>query len=162
MVLFGQFRAISIENDMKLKTLISSALLATISLITPIAVLSQPSPTGTFMPGFWQPEAQVNPDRPVRFRLLNQAGVPVRYSVTPEPERVLAPGTVGEISTRLSNQTDDHLSINIYSADAEALVYDYNANNNVVTVRIREAEPGAGSEIDRAVYIDEQGRVYSF
>ncbi|MBD3562353.1 hypothetical protein H6S82_26455, partial [Planktothrix sp. FACHB-1355] len=74
------------------------------------------------------------------------------------PERILAPSSATQFTIRAIDGIADIASINIY-ADNE-LLYDYNANNNVVMVRIRQSD--SKFRADKAVYIDEEGRVYSF
>jgi hypothetical protein len=146
---------------MKRKTLTIIALIASISAAIPTFVFAQPNKrSNSFTPGFWQPQAQVNPNRSITVILLNQADIPVSYSLTPEAERVLPVGGTANVSVRNISRISDIANINIYARDE--LVYDYNANpiDNQVFVRIRRA--GRLARADKSVYIDEQGRVYSF
>jgi hypothetical protein len=146
---------------MKRKILASVALLASLAVATPTVVFSQPNRRqNSFAPGFWQPKVQVNPSRPITVILLNQSGLPVSYSLTPAPDRVLPPGGTTNVNVRNIARVSDVANINIYAR--EELVYDYNANprDNQVFVRIRQA--GNLARADKAVYIDEEGRVYSF
>ena len=146
---------------MKRQILTTIALVASIGAATPTVVFSQPNTrSNSFAPGFWQPQAQVNPNRPITVILLNQAEIPVSYSLTPAPETVLPPGGTANIGVRNITRISDIANINIYAGDE--LVYDYNANpiDNQVFVRIRRA--GRLARADKSVYIDEQGRVYSF
>ncbi|MBD3563496.1 hypothetical protein H6S82_32345, partial [Planktothrix sp. FACHB-1355] len=65
---------------MKLKTLTAAILLASITLVSSTAVLSQPNRrSNSYAPGFWQPKAQVNPKLPITVMLLNQSQLPVKY-----------------------------------------------------------------------------------
>ena len=143
---------------MKLNILTQAALFTAISLVTPSISLSQPSSRGERVPGFWQPRVDVNPNRPILVRLLNETELPVRYSLSPYPDRSLSPGLTADVPISISSKQADFANINIYSS--EELIYDYNADNNIVTVRIRSV--GKGPRADKAVYIDERGRVYSF
>jgi hypothetical protein len=146
---------------MKGKILTAIALLTSITLATPTAVFSQPNKRpNSYAAGFWQPKAQVNPSRPITVMLLNQTGMPVNYSLSLERDRVLPPGGTTNINIGSISRISDIANINIYAADE--LIYDYNAdrNSNLVMVRIRPA--GSLTRSDKAVYIDEEGRVYSF
>lgn len=146
---------------MKGKILTTIALIASISAATPTIVFSQPNKRpNSYTPGYWQPQAQVNPNRPITVILLNQTDIPVSYSLTPAPESVLPAGGTANISVSNISRISEIANINIYARDE--LVYDYNANplDNQVFVRIRKA--GRLARADKSVYIDEQGRVYSF
>jgi len=149
------------EIKMKLKSLTAAVLLASISLVSATTVMSQPNRnTNSRSPGFWQPKTQVNVNRPIAVILLNESGLPISYSLSPNPDRVLAPGSTTQVNVRIGNQARDIASINAYAA--KELVYDYNVNptNNAVMVRIRQSD--STFRADKAVYIDEEGRVYSF
>lgn len=151
---------------MKLKLLITAALFTAVNLLTPASVFSQPNRrTGSYAPGFWQPEGNIDPNLPVQFNLLNESGIPLKYGLNVggkgEGERLLPPGSTSDLFVRISNRTADIASINIYPVNGEALLtFDYQVTGNSVTVRIQSG-PGKRNG-DRAVYLDEEGRVYSF
>jgi hypothetical protein len=124
-------------------------------------VLSQPNTTtNSYRQGYWQPKVQIDRNRPIRVMLLNESGLTVKYSLNPNPEQILAPGSTALINVKISNQARDIASINAYAA--KELIYDYNVNStdNLVTVRIRQSD--GKFRADKSVYIDEEGRVYSF
>ena len=146
---------------MKLKTLTAAVLIASISLVSTTIVLSQPNRTSnSYAPGFWQPRGQVNRSRPITVTLLNDTVLPVSYSLSPNPDRTLSPGSTVQITIPSGSQVRDIASINIYAS--QELIYEYNSNpgENKVTVRIRQSD--SKFRADKAVYIDEAGRVYSF
>lgn len=146
---------------MKLKTLTAAILIASISLVSATAVLSQPNRTrNSYAAGFWQPRGQVDRSRPITVMLLNDSGLPVSYSLSPYPDRSLSPGSTVQITIPKGSEVRDIASINIYAS--QELVYEYNSNprENNVMVRIRRSD--SKFRADKAVYIDEEGRVYSF
>jgi hypothetical protein len=155
---------------MKFHTIGAAALLATLTLITPAVVLSQPSQTGDYEPGYWQPEVRIDPDVPVSLTILNQTGLPLTYnyyssSVTGEivlADQLLVANGAARVNLGVSSQLADISSVNIYNADGAVLLYDFNAQGNQVTVRVRLRLQDSVEEPDLAVYIDEQGRIYSF
>jgi hypothetical protein len=155
---------------MKLKALSTAAFIATCSLLTPIVVYSQPSPTGSREPGFWQPEVNVDPNKPVTVTISNQTGLPLTYnsySSSVSGERLMddqdlpANGTA-QVNVGISSELADIASVNIYNANGAVLLYDFNAQGNQVTVRVRLRLEDSTEDPDLAVYIDENGRVYAF
>lgn len=141
---------------MKLITLITAGFIASNLIIYPTVVLSQKAPS--YAPGYWQPEAQIeDPKQPITVRLLNLTSIAISYTLTPEAERVLPSGRTTNIRVDLSSQPGNYATLNIYSESI--LNYDYNAEGNVVTVRVK---PGSESTNYKAVYISPSGRVYSF
>jgi hypothetical protein len=151
---------------MKLRLLASVALFTAINLLTPASVFSQPNRrTDSYAPGFWQPGGNIDPNLPVQFTLLNESGIPLKYGLNVgargDRERVLPPGSTGDVFVRISNRTGDIASINIYPVSGESMLnFEYQVTGNSVKVRIQSG-PGQRNG-DRAVYLDEEGRVYSF
>jgi hypothetical protein len=147
---------------MKLTALSTAALIATCSILTPMVVWSQPSPTGSREPGFWQPEVNVDPNKPVMVTISNNS-----YSSSVSGERLIddqdlpANGTA-QVNVGISSELADIASVNIYNADGAVLLYDFNAQGNQVTVRVRLRLEDSTEDPDLAVYIDENGRVYAF
>ncbi|HEY9300746.1 MAG TPA: hypothetical protein VIQ31_31160 [Phormidium sp.] len=146
---------------MKIRFLAILVLLTSISVTIPNAVFSQPrSGANTFSPGFWQPQAQVNPRQPIRVTLLNQSGYPVNYNVGRNPVGTLPPNGTSNVTTGSINQVADIVNINIYSSQELRFDYSTDPRQNQLFVRVRLADNPANE--DRLVYIDESGRVYSF
>lgn len=141
----------------------TAALALGISFSTIAPAPAQPSNSGNYVPGYWQPFVAVNPRQAIRLMLVNQAGVPLVYSPTDgafgRGGRV-APGATAVVDIGISNRTGDIANILINPpTEQTTLHYDFAAKGNIVMVRIR---PAAGQRIDKAVYIDERGRVYAF
>lgn len=146
---------------MKVRILTTTALLSAIAFSTP--ALSQPSATGQYQPGFWQPEVQVDNSRNIKVRLLNDTGLNLEYGESGVTISSLPPGATREFNISISNRTGDiaNIPINVKQG-ITALKYEYNVDpaQNLVTVRIRLTSDRERQ--DRAIYIDERGRVYSF
>ncbi|MBZ8181964.1 hypothetical protein [Oscillatoria salina] len=160
---------------MKLKTFTLATAIAAIAGITPLTVYSQPSPTGNYRPGYWQPTATVDNTRFMQLQLINDSGVAVAYDSTnvSAARGVIPTGGLVTISVPPITSANQIANVNIYNPQGALLAFDYrNVGNNVVAVRIRRSDlvygatPGSstdiGAEYDNAVYVDEKGRVYSF
>ncbi|MBD2311412.1 hypothetical protein H6G20_07040 [Desertifilum sp. FACHB-1129] len=147
---------------MKFTAFTTATLLAVLGVGTPVSVLAQPSPTGSYVPGYWQPEAQVSLNRPITVRILNQTGIPLEYGLSGVDVYTLGSNASVDVGVNLSNRPGNTATIAINAQRGTyALRYEYNVtDNNVLQVRVI---PGGGPQpLDRAVYIDETGRVYSF
>lgn len=149
---------------MKLGIITTAALLATISFYPHPPVLAQPSPRGNYVPGFWQPQVALNPNRSIQIVLLNQTGIPLVYTPTVgaavKAQSQLAPRGTATIKLGISDRTGDIANVLINSpTQLDPLHYDFATRDNTLIVRIRRA---GAERIDRAVYIDERGRVYAF
>ncbi|MEC4983113.1 MAG: hypothetical protein SAJ37_11495 [Oscillatoria sp. PMC 1068.18] len=160
---------------MKLKTLAFTTAIAAIAGITPLTVYSQPSPTGNYRPGYWQPTATIDNTRFMQLQLVNDSGVAVEYDSTnvSAARGVIPVGGAITISVPPITSADRIANVNIYNTQGALLAFDYrDVGNNVVAVRIRRSDlasggsPGSSTDIsakyDNAVYVDEKGRVYSF
>lgn len=144
------------------RNLLTAIFLATTCLIPSAPLFAQPSPTGQFEPGFWQPEARVSLNRHITFRFLNQTDRVLEYGKAEGYPSTLPPGQTREISISVTRRKGDIATIPINVAEGTyPLQYDYQVNNNVVTVRIRPTSASDPRQ-DRAVYVDETGLVYSF
>jgi len=147
---------------MKFRILPVIALLATLNASAPTAVLSQPAPDNRYQPGFWQPEGKVNPNTDIKIQLLNQTGYALEYGKAEGDPSLLPAGETRDIYVKISSRKGDIATIPINDrSGAVSLRYEYRVVDNVVMVRIVETR-GDDPRQDRAVYIDETGRVYSF
>lgn len=148
---------------MKLKLIATATILAAIACLAPHPVSSQPATDGGRKPGFWQPEAQVDNTRTITLRLLNETGLNLEYGQSGVSLSSLPVGGQKNVLVRISNRTGDiaNIPINV-KGGTTSLKYDYNVDpqQNIVTVRISTSD--GRTRQDRAVYIDEKGRVYSF
>ena len=142
---------------MKLIKLITASILASSAIaVTPGQVWPQAG-VG-YVPGSWQPEVKAeNPQEPIVLKLVNQSGQLVTYNLDTGPERFLPAGNTTTLTVDLNSQADNYATVNIYNSDI--LGYEYNAEGNVITVRITRGYPESDH---KAVYINETGRVYSF
>lgn len=150
---------------MKRGILTSAAILANIGFYSHLQLLAQPAAIGNYVPSVWQPQAAVNPKQPILLTLVNQTGLPLVYTPTigtsVRGQSQLLPRKIAAINIGISPQTGDIANVLINSLkELDTLHYDFKqvGTNNVV-VRIRRAE---AERIERAVYIDERGRVYAF
>ncbi|NJK73785.1 MAG: hypothetical protein HC942_06120 [Microcoleus sp. SU_5_6] len=148
---------------MKSRLLATAAILGAIAILAPHPASSQPATGGGPKPGFWQPEAQVDNTRNITLRLLNETGLNLEYGQSGVGLSSLPVGGERNVIVRISNRTGDiaNIPINVQGGTT-TLQYDYNVDpqKNIVTVRISTSD--GRTRQDRAVYIDEKGRVYSF
>ena len=148
---------------MKSRLFAIATILGAIACMTPHPVSSQPATDGGQKPGFWQPEAQVDNTRNITLRLLNETGLNLEYGQSGVGLSSLPVGAQKNVIVRISNRTGDiaNIPINV-KGGTTTLQYDYNVDpqKNLVTVRISTSD--GRTRQDRAVYIDEKGRVYSF
>jgi hypothetical protein len=147
----------------KSKLIATAALLAAIACLAPHPVSSQPATDGGRKPGFWQPEAQVDNTRNITLRLLNETGFNLEYGQSGVALSSLPVGGERNVTVRLSNRTGDiaNIPINVRGGTT-TLKYDYNVDPKKNTVTVRISTSDGRTRQDRAIYIDEKGRVYSF
>ena len=149
---------------MKSKILTTAALLVTANLIISVPVLAQDPPARTYQPGFWQPVARVNINRPIAIKLINQTEVVLEYSLTTNeaPPRQLLPrnnAVLREIPLPayvLINPTSSNLDSSRVYLKYEVAVGD----DNLVTVKIRQISddiPG-----NTTLNIQESGAIYLY
>ena len=149
---------------MKSKILTTAALLVTANLIISVPVLAQDPPARTYQPGFWQPVARVNINRPIAIKLINQTEVVLEYSLTANeaPPRQLLPRNTAVLreiplpAYVLINPTSSNLDSSRVYLKYEVAV----GNDNVVTVKIRQISgdiPG-----NTTLNIQENGAIYLY
>ncbi len=163
---------------MKFNIITGAALIATLGVVTPITVSSQPSNSGSYEAGYWQPTATINNNQVINVILQNESGVPVTYDSIYGPRfgtRLSHANTVLLNFPPIKN-AEEIANINIYNGGGALLSFDYRTeDNNTVIVRIRRSDliqgqvdnaavgtSSVSAKYDSAVYIDERGRVYSF
>jgi hypothetical protein len=148
---------------MKSRIITTVAIIVAIGFLAPHPALSQPATEGGRKPGFWQPEAQIDNTRNITLRLLNQTGLNLEYGQSGVSLSSLPVGAEKNVIVRVSNRTADiaNIPINV-TGGSTTLKYDYNVDpqTNILTIRITTSD--GRTRQDRAVYIDEKGRVYSF
>lgn len=149
------------------KRLIKAIFLATLSLTIPASLTAQNPPASTYQPGFWQPKARVDLNRPVAIKLINGTNMMLDYDLTsniePSPEQI-SPGNTAILkgfalpAYILINPTDAKANPN---ASPPNLKYDVEVSqNNEILVKIRKVDrdtPG-----DSTLNLNEAGAVYIY
>jgi hypothetical protein len=128
------------------------------------SVLAQNPPATTYQPGFWQPAARVELNRPITINLINKTGLAVNYAVTnidPNPVLMKAEETV-----TLENVEPD-LYIVLYpdssNPDSSTISLKYEVKvtaDNVVNIMIKQA--GEGMVGDRSINLQRTGAIYIY
>ena len=149
---------------MKSKILTTAALLATANLIISAPVLAQNPPARTYQPGFWQPVARVNINRPIAIKLINQTEVVLEYSLTTNeaPPRQLFPRNTAVLREiplpayvliNSASSNPDHSRVNLRYEIAVS-------DDNVVTVKIRQISDDIPE--NTTLNIQETGAIYLY
>ncbi|MCU0535798.1 MAG: hypothetical protein MUD14_18065 [Hydrococcus sp. Prado102] len=152
---------------MSLKRLIKAIILATISLSIPVSLTAQNPPASTYQPGFWQPKARVDLNRPVAIRLINETNMMLDYDLTtniePSPEQI-SPGNTAILKGFalpvyiLINPTDTSSTPN---SSPPNLKYDVEVSqNNEILVKIRKVAPDTPG--DSTLNLNEAGAIYIY
>ncbi len=152
---------------MKRLIVVTATIVATL-LLNPSLGFSQPSESGGREPGFWQPETDVNVNRPVNITLLNNTGIELEYSLQDGGFRQITSGGrigLGNFLINSTSETDQDRNLNVFiNAPTESsevqLHFDITSMGNDVMIMVRRATPG--ERIDRGFYTDEKGRIYAF
>jgi hypothetical protein len=125
-------------------------------------VYAQDPPAETYQPGFWQPVARVDLNRPVTLNLINETGLEIDYAITnidPDPIPISAntTETLENINPELyivvyptsNNPNSSRIALNYKVAVTE---------DNVINVRIlkTDGEEGGG---DRSINLQKTGAI---
>ncbi len=152
---------------MILKTIVySSLLLASSSFywFSTNTINAQTPPAQTYQPGFWQPVARVDLDRPITINLINETGIMIDYAMTNienEPVRIEP-----EQTTVLDNvQPSLYMVVYPDSTDPDSsriyLKYEVEVTEeNIVEVRIKTTEDGIQS--NRTFNLQDTGAIYLY
>ena len=154
------------------KIAIAATLLAIASTISAAPASAQPSGDGGPSPGFWQPEDRnfVEVENSIQISLINNTGFAVNYEINQgETEQLLAATSLNLTGLYINPNSTRDLDRNInllinppIERQNAPLHFDVTiGTNNIVsvTIRLRDNEL---ETVDKAVYIDEKGRVYIF
>lgn len=137
-----------------------------LGLSLPLAspIFAQNPPAETYQPGFWQPAARVELNRPITIQLINETGLAINYAVTnidPTPVLIKAEETV-----TLDN-VDPDLYIVLYpdSSNPNSSIISLNYKievtaENVVKVMIKQAAEGEVG--DRSINLQKTGAIYIY
>lgn len=148
-----------------MKSLVVSLLLtsATITILPPSAIAQNP-PAETFQPGFWQPVARANVDKPVTVKLINESGLILDYAIT---SAEMTPGVikVGETTTLEDMGGDTYIVVypdskNVDSSRINLFFTVDVTEENLVNVKITRVEQGEKSH--RAFNIQETGAIFLY
>jgi len=152
---------------MRKLTLSNLLLLSGVSLLLslPAPILAQrpaaESPASTYKPGYWQPAARVNPNRPVKITLINKTRLPVVYnSLDGRADQRIAPGASAKI-----NSVSLPANIAIYDPSAPTAmttILNYVPKvlpNNTLEIQI---QPDTTSTGYRVINIDTTGGIYFY
>ncbi|AFY75579.1 serine/threonine protein kinase [Pleurocapsa sp. PCC 7327] len=121
-------------------------------------------PAETFKPGYWQPAARIDPQRPFQVKLINQTGEQIEYALTTNEfsPRQLASR---ESATLTYVPLDANLLINPIASPsnsefASSLKFDVAASNNLLTVTILPGDRARAG--DSTVNVHRTGAIYIF
>ena len=142
---------------MIVKSLTMATLVSTI-LIPSASLNAQTPPAETYQPGFWQPVARVDINRPIQLQFVNQTGQELEYALTTNqaPPRQLLPQSVAVLR---EIPIPANVLVNAKSPLTN-LKYAVTVADNVVTVTIRQVNgetPG-----DNSLSINETGGIYIY
>ncbi|MGK7872148.1 MAG: hypothetical protein AB4426_02170 [Xenococcaceae cyanobacterium] len=150
---------------MRTKILTTAALLTTISLMISAPLKAQNPPASTYQPGFWQPVARVDLNRPLEIKLINQTPLVLEYDLT--TNRQVSPQQLLPEKTAVLKELPlpAYLLINAESSNSQSplvnLKYEVAVtDDNVVTVKIKEISddiPG-----DTTLNLHETGAIYIY
>jgi hypothetical protein len=149
------------------KSVILSSVLfvgANLSLLPLESITAQNPPAETYQPGFWQPVARVDLNRPITVKLINESGLAVDYAIT---EIKMEPILIPEGETVTLENVQPSLYIVVYpnsknpDSSRIALRYDVEVNeDNVVKVKIKQTEDG--TESHRSFNLQNTGAIYLY
>ncbi len=132
--------------------------------LTPM-VYAQDPPAQTYQPGFWQPVARVELNRPITLNLINETGLEIDYAITnidPDPIPVAAntTETLKNVNPELyivvyptsNNPNSSRISLNFKVEVTE---------DNVINIRILKLEEEE-REGDRSINLQKTGAIYIY
>ncbi|MGC9525948.1 MAG: hypothetical protein ACP5D7_10465 [Limnospira sp.] len=107
--------------------------------------------------------ATVDPHRHIVVKLANETDRLLNYARANDQPRSLPPGETGELFLKVGSRRGDTGSILINTPDwTNPLTYDFHVDrDNVLRVNIRPTAADDPHQ-NRAIFIDERGRVYAF
>ena len=149
---------------MKPNLLITSAILTTISLTVTIPPSAQNPPASTYQPGFWQPIARVNPNKPIQVNIANKTGLNIEYDLTTNrdnPPRLIFPK---ETTVIRGFPLPAYILINVASSEPNSsqinLKYEVTTENNEVNVKISPV--GNDTKGNTTLNLHETGAIYVY
>ncbi|MEB3886164.1 hypothetical protein [Lyngbya sp. CCY1209] len=131
--------------------------------LAPPATLSEPASDGPRLVTGSPVRATVDPGRPIVVQLANETDRLLNYARANEPPRSLPPGATGQLFLKVNPRRGETGSILINTpASTNPLTYEFHVDrDNVLRVSIRPTAADDPHQ-NRAIFIDERGRVYAF
>lgn len=149
---------------MRAKILIKTIFLATLSSTIAPHLVAQNPPAKTYQPGFWQPIARVNTNRPVEINIINETDINIEYDLTANED--IAPQSIlpGDTAIIRKFPIPAYFLINPKSSSTDTslfnLQFNVSATNNIVKVRIDKVSqetPG-----DSTLNLHKTGGIYVY
>lgn len=144
--------------------IITLTLLMSGGLLPGETATAQNPPAKTHQPGFWQPLARADINRPITINLINQAELIVDYAIT---EIKMKPVSIESGQTIILDNVKPPLDIVIYPDSKNPrssriyLQYEVKVTQeNIVEVKIKTTEDGAQSH--RSFNLQETGAIYLY
>ena len=145
--------------------LITALILGNLTLIPCILVQAQNPPAQTYQPGFWQPVARIDINRPSEVKLINKTDLILEYDLTNnQTEEVpnLAPGNTTSI-TGFKLPAYILIDPSTSNPDSSRIKLQYQVSvdsNNTVNVEIIRAEQNMMG--NRTLNLHETGSIYIY
>lgn len=117
----------------------------------------------TSSPSDWSVQAKVDPNQLITVRLRNKTNQTLVYALANDNSQRLAPGKTEEFLVRVGRQPEETSTILINTPENNyPLIYRFQVvPKNILTVEISPTSAANPSQ-KRTIYIDQQGKVYSF
>ena len=147
---------------MKRKIIAATILISAISLFAPATAFSQGAFRGDLEITDGETQASVNPNLPIKIKLLNQTVKLIEYARFNSYPQPLPPGETAELLVK-NNPDEDYLaSILINTPNwTNPLIYDFEVVDNTVTVKIKPTTASNPNQ-QKSIYIDADGHIYAF
>jgi hypothetical protein len=127
-------------------------------------VTAQTPPAETYKPGFWQPVARVDLDRPITIKLMNESELGVDYAIT---EVKMTPILIPANETITLENIEPSIYLVIYPSsnnpDNSRIYLQYEVHvtkENIVEVKIRTTDDGNKSH--RTFNLQNTGAIYLY
>jgi hypothetical protein len=146
----------------KYRILTLATLVATLSLgLSSLSIAQRFDKTSS--PSDSNVQAKVDPSQLITVRLRNKTNQTLVYALANDNSQRLAPGKTEEFLVRVGRQPGETSTILINTPDnTYPLIYNFQVvPKNILTVEISPTRADNPSQ-KRTIYIDEQGKVYSF
>ncbi len=152
---------------MILKPIIVSFLFITginLSFLPQLKINAQNPPAETYQPGFWQPVARVDLNRPINLKLINEANIGIDYALIEENSE---PILIQPNNTVIFKNIQPSAYIVVYpdsrDPDNSNIYLRYNivvTEDNVIEVHVKQTDDGRKSH--RTFNLQETGAIYLY